>query len=154
MAWCSSTRASIATVLSTRPCISGYLWVKQIVGLPIIWDVMTDGLYIGKTVFILRQDPGNTTVLWFAYPIPILHVVSRLWDLESPGVGALKLQWLITSVPIFLLLRKYLSFMFGRCHCVTVNFEKGTIRLGEIDLSTPTTEQQKNIWPSSWCACV
>ena len=30
MAWCCSTRASVATVLTTHPCVSRCLWVKQL----------------------------------------------------------------------------------------------------------------------------
>ena len=29
MAWCFSTRASAATMLSTHPCVSSHLWVKM-----------------------------------------------------------------------------------------------------------------------------
>ena len=28
MAWCISTRTSVATVLSTHPCVSSYLWIN------------------------------------------------------------------------------------------------------------------------------
>ena len=39
MAWCFSTRASVATVLSMHPCVSSCLWVKKYLFSAKIWVI-------------------------------------------------------------------------------------------------------------------
>ena len=45
MAWCFSTRASVATVLSTHPCVSSYSWV----------DILPNAVMRDKVPFVLHS---------------------------------------------------------------------------------------------------
>ena len=107
MTWCFSTRASVATVLITHPCVSNCLWVKHV---PILIHIKDSG-----TKFMLyiqipykpfgaygthSQCIGNETFIsWIENQLDAAGSPCRHWDYID-GLVQKRHKWSYIFLPL------------------------------------------------------
>ena len=107
MAWCFSTRASVATVLTTYPCISRCLRVN--IKTPFYQYrnpfmrilILKRGISItGKMVLILRWGPGVQVIPWYGTmeQSKLAQVMACCFIKSSPPSAAYMHQWIMSAL--------------------------------------------------------